>query len=209
MAKRKTGRIIVFIVYILTLILMIADLVLNFSCIFLFYIMTNAILLFRVFGVHWFTRFLHVLLFIILIGALIYFTISENLVFAFLAIIVIIQFLFSLHFVLFRPGFTIEQRARRVGWHAFLGLLVVVSFFWIISILLPNNWGVFLEMIYVLLFLFIVMTPQFMSAKQAVVLAIKDRSRRSTSASVHSVDGRTSRGSQRGDSRRSSKECRR
>ena len=79
------------------------------------------------------------------------------------------QTLLALHFIVFRPGLSCEGRAVRAGIHALLGIMFIILTFWIVAFVLESDWRkVTIEILYLMVFLFMVLTPYFQTADQGI-----------------------------------------
>lgn len=190
--SKKLLYILLWITYINSLVLMIFDLWASefLTNLIFFYVIANAVLLYRLFGVFWFTILVHAFVHIGVLTSIIVLNMGDLLTFYNMAIYVPLaaQLLLSLHFVVIRRGRSPDEQACHSGIHAHIGLIVIIILFWHIGftgIRWPYS-GLF-TMFYMLLFLGIVLTPHFHGLSKSFLKC--STGRRRTGGSRHSQRG--------------------
>lgn len=172
------SKVVVFVVmwcvYLVSIALMVADLILAElrSDLAYFYTITNAILVFRILGVFWFLMPLHSIAMVVVIVVFIVFNVHNLNNFYKLSLIVpiIVQSVLSFDLMLFRSSRTPKQQAYHAGIHAHMGLSVVIIYFWSVCGVKRRHYvGGLLTMMYMLVFLGLCLTPHFHGLSKAVL----------------------------------------
>lgn len=173
-----TSKVVVFIVmwciFFISLALMVADLVLAEvkTDLAFFYVITNAILIFRIFGVFWILVPLHAIAMIAVIFTFFYLNFDKlnNFYKLSIGVPVVVESILSFDLLLFRALRTQKRQAYHAGIHAHIGLLVVILYFWSICGVKRRDYvGGLLTMFYMLVFLTLCLTPHFYGLSQDVL----------------------------------------
>lgn len=190
--KRRSLYVLLWVTYLLTLVCAILDLFvfegLDSKNVIAFYILTNGILFYRLFGVYWYTIILHAACHF---GALVLTVLEKDKKFMNWSMIVplAVQLVLALHLVVFRRGRSADEQACRSGVHAHIGLIVVVMFFLSSTCMFVRNpHGTTACMVYLLLFLGIILTPHFHGlSKQIARLRARKAHRKSNERMTNST----------------------
>uniref|UniRef100_A0A1B0BQ28 Uncharacterized protein n=1 Tax=Glossina palpalis gambiensis TaxID=67801 RepID=A0A1B0BQ28_9MUSC len=167
--KLRMGKYSLFItlwvLYFVSILLMLGDLLLTELNIYVlgFYALTNATLLYRLFGVCWCTVIFHgliplaVLIFMIVVH---WFDDLKAFLVSSIVIPLAIQIVLAIPLVLLRCRRDCNLQALLTGIHAHLGLMVIIIYFWTACFLLRRNMAAaLLCMLYMLVYLAIILTP--------------------------------------------------